>query len=385
MNFLVGLSAIGVAVSLAYYVFATVVALRFARRAWAPPPKLPKVPPKVAVLKPLHGRSDSLGPNLVSYLETSYPRVQFIFGVSSYEDPAAELPPALRPVYQFANLTLVVGEEPECQNRKVAKLIRMVERADKAEIFVLSDADVRVDRDHLNRVVGELGEGENTGVVTCVYRAEPAAGLASRLEALFVNTDFAPMLLTSAAIEPVRHAMGATLAVKREALEAIGGFRAVKDVLADDFHLGRLAAERGFAVRISSSVVTVISEERTLRDFWNHQLRWARTYRTCRPVSLATILIHGPFWGLALVVTSGGAPASLAALAAVVVARVAMSAVMIVRVLRLPARLRDLWLVPLKDLLMTAVYFGSLASRRVVWAGRRFEILRGGVMREVGG
>jgi hypothetical protein len=102
-------------------------------------------------------------------------------------------------------------------------------------------------------------------------------------------------------------------------------------------------------------------------------------------VSLATILIHGPFWGLALVVTSGGAAASLGALAAVVVARVAMSAVMIVRVLRLPALARDLWLVPLKDLIMTAVYFGSLASRRVLWAGRRFEILRGGVMREVGG
>ncbi|MGH7948462.1 MAG: bacteriohopanetetrol glucosamine biosynthesis glycosyltransferase HpnI [Candidatus Binataceae bacterium] len=383
MIVLVVLSTAGVVASLAYYLAATVIALRFAHRIAAPAPPLPKVPPKIAVLKPLHGRSESLGQNLVSYLETDYPRVEFIFGVESYEDPAAEVPVALRPPYQFANILMVVGEEPGCANHKVAKLIRMAERAEKAEIFVLSDADVRAERDHLRRVVAELLADDKLGIVTCLYRALPAGGLASHLEALFVNTDFVPMVLTSEAIEPLHHAMGATIAIKRAALEAIGGFRAVKDVLADDFYIGRMAAERGFDVRISSSFVTDMCEERTLSDFWNHQLRWSRTYRTVRPISLATIFIHGPFWALLLILSTGASAASLAALTAILATRLAMSAILLSRVLGLPRLLRDVWLVPLKDLLATGIWFASLWSNKVLWAGRRFEVLRGGTMREV--
>jgi ceramide glucosyltransferase len=379
----VAVAAAGVAVSLAYYFAATLAALRFARRAAAAAPPLPKVPPKIAVLKPLHGISDSLGQNLVSYLETDYPRAEFIFGVASYEDRAAEVPVALRPGYQFSNILVVVGEEPGCANRKVAKLIRMAERSEKAAILVLSDADVRVERDHLRRVVGELLADEKTGVVTCVYRAQPADDLAARLEALFVNTDFVPMVLISEAIEPIRHAMGATIAIKREVLDAIGGFHAIKDVLADDFYLGRMAADHGFGVRISSSVVTVTCEERRLRDFWNHQLRWARTHRTVRRVSLATIFIHGPFWALVLLLSVGVNAGSLTVLVTVLAARLIMSATLLVRVLGLPKLLRDIWLVPLKDLVMTGIWFASLFSNRVLWAGRRYQILRGGEMREM--
>ncbi len=385
MTVLAIIPAIGAAASLIYYVAATAAALRFAARSASPPPPLPKIAPRVAVLKPLHGISETLGANILSFLEAGYPRAEFVFGVSGYEDAAAEIPVALKPRYQFSNLTLSVGEEPGCANRKVAKLIRMAERAPKAEIFVLSDADVSVARDHLLRVVGELLADERTGVVTCLYRARPIDKLAARLEALYVNTDFAPMAMLSATIEPLRHAFGATIAVRRAALDSIGGFRALKDLLADDFFLGRMAAERGWGVKLSSSIVTISCEESHFTEFWNHQLRWARTYRTVRPVSLATILIHGPFWALMLVAAAGFNRYAMLALALVLGARIAMAAVLVARVLRLPELLGDLWLVPLKDLAMTAIWFSSLAGRSVWWGGRRFQILAGGAMREVKG
>jgi ceramide glucosyltransferase len=385
MLILVIVPAIGVAASLIYYVAATAAAIRFAARATLPAPPLPKIAPRIAILKPLHGLSESLGANILSFLETAYPRAEFVFGVSDYEDPAAEVPVALKPRYQFANITLSVGEEPGCANRKVAKLIRMVERAPKAEIFVLSDADISVERDHLAHVVGELVADEKTGVVTCVYRARPLGALAARFEALFINTDFAPMAILSAAIEPLRHAFGATIAVRRGALEAIGGFRAIKDLLADDFFLGRMVAQHGFELKLSSSIVTITCEESRFAEFWNHQLRWARTYRTVRPVSLATIVIHGPFWAVMLLAASGFRPYALALLAIVIAVRVAMSAVILSRVLRLPELLRDLWLIPVKDLVMTAIWFASLTKNEVLWGGKRFRILAGGLMREVKG
>ena len=277
---------------------------------------MPKIPPRVAILKPLRGVSEHLRENLISFLEIAYPRVEFIFGVDSYEDRAIDVPVALRGAYQYANITVTVGEEPGCSNRKIAKLVKMADRAsEKTDIFVLSDADISVEPDHLKRVVVELTADEKIGIVTCIYRGQAYESFASRMEALFINTDFAPQVILAEALEPMHYALGATIAVKREALEAMGGFRALKDLLADDFHLGAKVSEAGYKIELSSSIVTVACEDHDFADFWHHQLRWARTYRHVRPISLATILMHGPFWALLYIVASRFALHSFDALA----------------------------------------------------------------------
>ena len=385
MTIWIAIPAAAVCVSIFYYAAATMAAIKFAKRTASPLLPLPKVPPRVTVLKPLHGSSNSLAANLVSFLEISYPRVDFYFGVEDYEDAAAEIPVALRQRYQYANVTLVVGAEPNCSNRKIAKLVKMAERAEKAEVFVLSDADVSVDRDYLKRIVGELISDDKIGIVTCAYRARPGGSFASRLEALYVNTDFLPQVLLAEMIEPMHYALGATIAIKREVLEAAGGFRAVKNMLADDFYLGNLTNTQGYEIKLSDSMVTLTCEEKTFTDFWHHQLRWARTYRTVRPVSIATILMHGPFWALILLAASRGSAAAWAALVLVLAARLAMSAAIVGRVLKMPEMLSQLWLVPFKDLIMTGVWFGSLLSNKVRWAGREFKVNRGGAMQEVKG
>jgi len=383
MTIWIALPAAALVVSMFYYAAATLAAIRFSKRASSPLPPLPKVPPRVAVLKPLHGSTNSLAANLVSFLEIAYPRVEFYFGVESYEDAAAEIPVALRQRYQYANITLVIGEEPNCSNRKIAKLVKMADRADKAEVFVLSDADVSVERDYLKRIVGELMSDEKIGIVTCAYRARPGGSFASRLEALYVNTDFVPQILLAEMFEPMHYALGATIAIKRQVLEAAGGFRAVKNMLADDFYLGNFVNSQGYEIKLSDSIVTLTCEEKSFADFWHHQLRWARTYRTVRPISIATILMHGPFWALVLLAVTRGSAAAFAALVLVVAARLAMSAAIVGRVLKMPELLSSLWLVPFKDLIMTGVWFGSLLSNKVMWAGRQFKVIRGGAMREV--
>ncbi|HYA36549.1 MAG TPA: glycosyltransferase, partial [Candidatus Binataceae bacterium] len=365
-----------VAASLFYYVCATLTALRFARRAREPAPPLPKIAPRVAFLKPLSGWSERLIRNLVSHLEIAYPRVEYIFGVTSYDDRAIEVPVGLRAPYQFAQIAVSVGEEPDCSNHKVAKLIRMAQRAsDKTSIFVLSDADVSVEPDLLRRLVGELAADEKLGVVTCVYRGIAEESIAARMESLFINTDFVPQIILSEAVEPMRHALGATIAVRREALEAIGGFAALRNLLADDFYLGRKVADKGWKVALSSSIVTVMCEEQTFSDFWTHQLRWARTYRTVRPESIAAIIIHGFFWAILYTIASAFSLPAMIVLAATVAVRVAMSSVITSKVLRLPARMRDWWLVLFKDLVMTGIWFASIAGNTVVWGGKRFRLL----------
>jgi ceramide glucosyltransferase len=385
INVIIWLSTACVGASICYYVAATVAALFFARRCAKPPLPLPKIAPRVAILKPLHGMRKCLVENLTSFMELDYPRVEYLFAVANYEDPAAAVPVALKSRYSFAQVTLLVGLERDCTNRKVGKLIRMVDRATKAEVFVISDSDVEVDRDHLRRIVAELCSDDKVGIVTSLYRARPNGTTASALEALFVNTDFAPMVLFSATVEPIRYALGATVAIKREVLEAIGGFRAIKDRLADDYFLGQMASQHGYKVKLSSSVVTVNCEEADFADFWHHQIRWARTYRTTRPISIGTIVTHGPFWALMLMAAAGFNSLSVGALAAVLLARIGMSALMVRKVLKLPELTRYSWLVPLKDLVMTGIWFGSLFGNEVRWSGRRLRVQRNGTMQEADG
>jgi ceramide glucosyltransferase len=383
MNLLAVLSASCCVVSLLYYVAASIIAMRFVRGASSGPALLPKVAPRVAVLKPLHGPGRDLPDNLISYFELDYPKVEFIFGVSDYDDEAAAVVVALKAQYPFRQITLAVGEVPGCANLKIAKLIGMAERPARAEIFLLSDADVSVERDHLRRVVSELDADEQIGLITCLYRAEASGGLASRLAALFVNTDFVPLVMISKTIEPLRYSLGATVAIKRKALEAIGGFQRLKDLLADDYYLGKFARNRGYKIRLSNSIVTVRSEERRFAEFWNHQLRWARTYRTTRPISLATIVLHGPFWASLLLVATHCSIFALTFFAAVIITRIVTSRLMIGKVLGLTGQLGDAWLTPIKDLVMTAVWAASLCSSEVLWAGRRLRIRPDGTIHEV--
>jgi ceramide glucosyltransferase len=384
MKVVLAISACGILVSTVYYLAAIVTGLMFAHRSNTAPRALPKIPPRVAILKPLRGVSEHLRENIISFLEIAYSRVEYIFGVTSYEDRAVDVPVSLRAPYQFANMTVVVGDEPGSSNRKIAKLIRMAERAsDKTDIFVLSDADISVEPDYLKRVVAELTENPKTGLVTCIYRGQAYESFASRMEALFINTDFAPQVILAEALEPMKYALGATIAVKREALDAIGGFRALKDLLADDFHLGSKVSEAGYNIELSSSIVTVACEDHSFADFWNHQLRWARTYRHVRPLSLATIAIHGPFWALVYIVANRFALHSFDALAMILGLRMLMASIMIGKVLKKPQALSDVLLIPFKDLVMTAIYFASLTGRTVKWGGRKFVLMAGGVMREL--
>jgi ceramide glucosyltransferase len=378
------LALTGIGISVGYYAATMAAAWSFKRRAAAGPRPLPKIVPRAALLKPLHGVTDSLVDDLLSFMEVDYPRKEYIFGVSGYEDPAAQIPLAFKPRYQFSPITLTVGGDPAA-NRKVGKLIRMVQRAPRADVFVLSDADISVEPDYLRRVIGDLYADERIGLVTCAYRARPPRpDLGARLEALYINTDFMPMAILANSFEPLHYAFGATIAIKRKVLEEIGGFEAIKDLLADDFHLGNRAVQRGYRIGLSSALVTIVPGERTFSEFWHHQLRWARTYRTVRPISIGTILTHGPFWALLLMLATRFSAASIGIAAAAVAARLAMGTMMILGVARLRPSLSDLALLLVKDFCITGIWFASLLGNTVRWGERRFKIMSDGRLEELG-
>lgn len=367
-----------------YYGLATIAGLLFARKSRLLPGLKSQdlAWPSMALLKPLHGWDENLGANLRSFMEVDYPRKEYIFGVTTPTDPALEAMNKIVAGYPGARVTQTVGDEPS-SNRKVGKLLRMLRQPPSSEILVMSDADVRVDRDYLRRIAGEMEQNANVGLVTCLYKGvAPQGGLGARLESSFINTDFVPTALLSNWFGPMRHAFASTVAMRQSTLREAGGLDSVKNCYGDDFALARRVAAAGYEIRLSSSVVTMTAEKMSFRDFWDHQMRWAMVDRKIRPVSQFRMLINGPFWALALLIASGLAWPWTSAALATLAARWAMAGLTLRRVLRLPLGFADLALLPVKDVLMQAVWMRSLAGDTVEWRGRKLRLLATGEMEE---
>jgi ceramide glucosyltransferase len=337
--------------------------------------------PPVTILKPVRGAGEGLYENLATFCRQDYPALQIVIGVDDPDDAAVPVVRRLKRDFPHLDIVLAVGSLPGT-NRKIANVLQMMRHA-RHDVLVLSDADVRVPPDYLATVVAPLADPD-VGLTTCLYRAVGGRGLAALVESLLINTWFIPMALT-AGLRPLRHAFGATIAVRRDALEASGGFAPLADHLADDYLLGHRVAEAGYRVALLPSVVETFIDSTTLADVWRHQLRWVRTYRVCQPLGWAlSIVTHATFWGVLAVAASGGAVSGWLLCAALLALRLTTLVVVLARLGERRA-LRGLWLVPAADLLASALWAAGFLGRSVEWGGRTYHVRRDGSMLPLAG
>src|ERR1035438_2013285 len=275
---------------LVYCLLGVVAARRFGNESDAEGQGVPSVI-TASLLKPLSGVERGLKESLESFFQQDYPDYEILFGVNREDDPALEIVERLR-LRHPERVVRVVAAESRYPNAKVCSMELMARQA-RGEVLVISDSDVRVSPDYLRAVMRPF-QRDDVGVVTCPYRGAPGSGLWSRLEALAMTTRFMPGVLVAWLLETKRlnghtraglqFALGPTMAVRRECLESIGGFPAMAHYLADDFVLGKWAAERGYRVELSTYVLDHLVLGENLADTARHQLRWARSSRCSRPV-----------------------------------------------------------------------------------------------------
>lgn len=334
--------------------------------------------PPISILKPLAGIEDNLEENLRTFFEQDYPQYQILFAVREAADPAAEVARRLLDCYPQRDAELIVAGEPECTNVKVHSLRRMAERA-RYPILVISDSDIRATPDSLRGIAADFAD-PRVAVTTCPYRAVPCRGPWSRLEALTANTEFWCGVLVARMVEGMKFAVGPTMALRREYLDAAGGFAAVGEYLAEDFVLGSWAGKHGYKAALSGQVVDhYVGGERFGANL-RHRIRWARSTRRSRPWGYLGQVFTNPLpFALALL---PGPAAPLAA--AVLAARAAVAAAVAVRLLGDPLTRRYWWLVPVADLASLAVWVLGLFGNTVEWRGRRYRLLRDGLLRQQG-
>lgn len=372
-----GISALATLASFGFFVLSACGAVSFLRGRRKTSVEKPGRLPGVTILKPLKGVDPHIWKGFSSHCEQDYPEYQLVFGVSEADDPAVDVVRQLQQKYPYRQIDLVICDRRLGTNTKVSNLVQMLGRA-RHPILLVNDSDIRVQPDYLRRVVGKLGD-DRVGLVTCLYRGIAGKTLGSRLEAVGISTDFVPGVLSARLLEDgLRFGLGSTLAFRRSDLEEIGGFEALLDYLADDYELGRRIARLGKRVELSDAVVDTFLPAYPMRQFFEHQIRWSRTIRDARRWGYVGVaLTFGLAWALLNVVLAGGARWAWVISGITVMARIFVAIMSTQAVLHDEGSLRDLYLLPLRDLIAPVVWAMSFAGNRIFWRGDLFYLKHG--------
>ncbi len=356
-------------VATAYQIMALIMVRRFFADPGTPGPSAAAV----SLLKPLHGSEPLLTANLASFLTVAHDGpLQMVCGVNDPQDSATLEVAIVRAMYPEADIALSTGPRGRGANGKIGNCIAMLPLA-KHDILVLSDSDMVVGPDYLARVLAALAE-PGVGAVSCLYAGRGDTGFWSQLGAAAISYTTMPNMVVGLKTGLARPCMGSTIALRRETLQAIGGFPRFAETLADDHAIGVAVAQQGLRVAVPPMLLVHAGCERSLSELWRHHLRWAVTIRGVAGVghwgSLATHAVP-----LALLAMLFHPLAGILTLIEALATRIALART----VDRIHGRrTAPLWMIPLADCLGFVIFCASLKARKIDWRGSRLTMASDG-------
>ncbi len=359
---------------LAYYVMAIAAATRFFTKERKK--TLADFRPSVSILKPVRGVDFATYENFRSFCLQDYENYEILFCVNEMTDPAVPVIQQLIAEFPQRRIRVLSGAPQLGTNRKVNNLALLAKEA-QHDFLVQSDGDVRVGPNYLREVLAPFAD-PSVGVVSCFYRAIAQPNLPAELEAVGTASDFFAGALVADWMEGVTFALGASVATSKSWLGKIGGYEGFADYLADDYEIGNRVHKAGGKVLLSREAVWTMYPAERFQDFWQHQLRWARTVRLVRPASFFGLIVtHGLPWVVAAALVAPNGWIAGTYLGAYLVLRLTLAWMVGVWGIGDDVVRRKLWLVPLRDAIHFMVWLASFGSNRVQWGGDEYAINRG--------
>jgi ceramide glucosyltransferase len=186
--------------------------------------------------------------------------------------------------------------------------------------------------------------------------------------------------------------IGKSMLFRRADLERMGGFPAVANVLAEDYVIGRNFHRAGMKVVLSPYPVAVIGEKWPMSRFVNRHIRWGQMRLSL--VWWAYVLeplMNPVLWSLGIAASAvvfpmpGDSRALWLTVAAVgVLGKIVHDSFMVGHLRGRPLPVLHLLLIPVKDLMIFALWAAALFKREVEWRGNTMRISAGSVLSPVG-
>ena len=360
---------VGAFVGCAYLLVAALLVAASKRRESA----APAAPVPVSVLVPLCGGEPGLANRLMALCRQDYAApIQIVCGLQSDSDPALGVVQAVAAATPCHAIEWYVDARMHGRNRKVSNLINMARHA-RHDTFILVDSDVEVAPNFVSEMVGALQQ-PGVGAVTCLYHGVAAGGLWTRLAALRINAHFLPGVVVALSSELARPCFGAGMALSRETLRHIGGFAAFADELCDDYAIGEAVRGLGARVAVSNFALGHVYADGSALEFFDAELRAARTIKELTPHGYAGSFLTHPF---ALALIAAGLGAGSPAIAMALLALAGRIAVCRCIEHRFGAQENSYLLLPLRDLLSFAVQVAGFFGSTVTWRGQRYRLSDG--------
>lgn len=347
---------------------------RFRRRRASAP--LEDWPP-VSVLKPVHGLEKNLHQNLRTACLQDYPDYEVVFSVQRHDDPALGVLDEIEREFGSSRVRVIVDEKRPGTNGKINNLAGGLPHA-RNDTLVISDSDVRLPRGYLRLLIAPLADPE-VGFVCTPYRAAEAHTWFEKLELLSLNADFMPSVVFAYETGASKFCLGASIAVRRQTIDEIGGIEALADYLVEDYEMGRRIIERGRrGVLVAPVVETMVDLKRPV-DWWKHQVYWDQNTRAARPVAFfCTAIIRAAPFALLFALLRPTDPTGWGVFAATVALRMTTAGWVMSRGLEDGEGMRALWLLPLRDLAGLLSWVLAFVQRTTTWRGTRFVLTRDG-------
>lgn len=330
--------------------------------------------PPVSLLKPLKGDEEALEQNLETFFTQDYPApIQIVFSTAEPDDDALPVARRVAARHPEVDVAFVLSDPDFGLNPKVSNLAGAL-RAAEHEIVLQSDANVRARPDYLRRIVSELIEEEGSLLSSMVVGiGERAPGAA--MENLQLSAMIAPSTCFALRYFGVACVIGKSMLFRKSELAEMGGLESVKDVLAEDYLLGRAFEKAGRKVILSTTVAENVNHEISIDRFMSRHARWLKMRAVIHPPAFLADLFANPV-GLGVIgtVLSGFDPRALAILLALIVAKASTDAFVLRRTRGEPMSLRMLAWAPVKDVLLLAIWPYAAVSRSIEWRGARLRL-----------
>lgn len=333
--------------------------------------------PAVSMLKPLYGADKELLENLRLACQQDYPDFQVVLSVQRLDDPAIPIMRLVQQEFGADRVTLAIAQSEARTNGKIQNLEIALPHA-RHDMLVVSDSDVKMGPDYLRAIVAPFSDPD-VGCVSTPYRAMNAQYWFEKLELLTMNADFVPNLMFASVAGIVTFGLGASMAFRRRDLEAVGGFAAFREYLAEDSHMAARIEGLGRKVVVAPYFVDMEVDLKSFSQWWSHQVYWDQNTRVIRPAGyFATIVVRSVPFALLYALLRGFDTMGLGVFLATTLIRMGGAAFTLGAVMKDREGIAALGLLPLRDLLGLVVWALAIVKRDFVHRGRRFGLLNDG-------